>query len=59
MQEFTLWAFAKVDPKVLEIGSHPNLIEIVEILQGSQDAAIITKSIKSFENYKFEERKES
>jgi hypothetical protein len=34
-QDFTLWVFPKVDPKVLEIGSHPNLIEIVEILQGS------------------------
>ena len=34
-QEFTLWLVSKVEPKVLEIGSHPNLIEIVEILQGS------------------------
>jgi hypothetical protein len=34
-QEFTLWLFPKVDPKVLDIGLHPNLIEIVEILQGS------------------------
>ena len=35
-EELTLWLFPKAaDPKVSEIGSHPNLLEIVEMLQGS------------------------